>query len=180
MGKTLFVPKKGDNVFEVEFEIKRPKKRYNIKPLKINGEACKNLGKVNKPDKPKIYVLIWGKRIIYIGGTGDNLRERLDPSLNHEQYPYEWRDIPERLMLVVFVVPDEYFNPVEKGRYAKGIGAIEAELVYMVRRSGKWPDYQTEIHFHSTMAITRDNARAIAQYLIDEGLAENITVDNYV
>jgi hypothetical protein len=40
--------------------------------------------------------------------------------------------------------------------------AVEAELVYFIReKTGKWPKYQMEIHFHEASAIVRRVARKI-------------------
>lgn len=178
MGGTEFIPAKGENVFEVDCDNSKSNK-HSLTPLKVNGDTCSDFGPANKPREPKIYVVIENNKIIYIGGTRSSLRARLYSGLNHPKYHYKWRDVTGPLKLVVFVIPREYDNQESSRHTPKGIEAIEGEIAYMVRLSGGWPEHQTEIHFHSTKDITRRNARAIAEYLKSNGLAENIDLERY-
>ncbi|MCC6285547.1 MAG: hypothetical protein IT439_09655 [Phycisphaerales bacterium] len=47
---------------------------------------------------------------------------------------------------------------------------IEAEIVFLIRQSGQWPMYQTEIHFHESNA---DHRRIAAEIMAHYGPAPN-------
>jgi hypothetical protein len=41
---------------------------------------------------------------------------------------------------------------------------VEAEVVYLVRAAGQWPEFQTEIHFHPSNEEHRTLARNIVDH----------------
>jgi hypothetical protein len=44
----------------------------------------------------------------------------------------------------------------------KWVETVEAELVFLFRKqTGKWPRYQTEIHFHNATARQKEGAEGI-------------------
>lgn len=51
----------------------------------------------------------------------------------------------------------------------KDVEAIEAEIVFLVRKDGQWPVGQTEIHFH----ISNEKHREIAQRIFSHYRANN-------
>jgi hypothetical protein len=50
---------------------------------------------------------------------------------------------------------------IETERPEVDIETVEAELVYLVRKHGQWPQFQTEIHFHPSRAEHRAIAEKI-------------------
>jgi phospholipase/lecithinase/hemolysin len=54
------------------------------------------------------------------------------------------------------------------------IETVEAEVVFLIRCAGQWPQYQTEIHFHPSTAVHRDIAASIiARYALRPNPAVN-------
>ncbi|MBI2604011.1 MAG: hypothetical protein HYW56_00530 [Candidatus Harrisonbacteria bacterium] len=96
---------------------------------------------------PKIYILRRGKEILYVGITKMPLSKRfrygLTASGKKGYHGYAWKELAKRgesggIDLFVYL-----FNNAERTE------AIEAEVVYLIRnKTGRWPKYQTEIHFH--------------------------------
>ncbi len=105
-----------------------------------------NWGLVNKKT-PKIYILRYGGEIIYAGITKMPLSSRfwygLAASGKKGYHGYAWKQLArngESKMIDLFVY---LFKDKERTE------VIEAEIVYLIRnKTGKWPQYQTEIHFH--------------------------------
>ena len=127
---------------------------YNTYKIKITGskfqciEANGEKGtKFLRPDSlnklPKLYVVKNGKEFYYVGITTQNIKERLRQGFNakgeHGYHGYKWQN-QDSVELLVWSFPDNTKDYVE---------AIEAELVYFIReKTGDWPKYQMEIHFH--------------------------------
>ena len=45
------------------------------------------------------------------------------------------------------------------------VETVEAEVVFLIRSAGQWPEFQTEIHFHRSEPIHREiAARIISHY----------------
>ncbi len=107
----------------------------------------------------KLYVVKYKSRIIYIGITSRGFRERLRYGLSAKgdrnqggYYGYKWKHLDEVEILLWFF-PGQKFSNIE---------GIEGELVYLVRNNtGKWPDYQMEIHFHNCTREEKNIAKAI-------------------
>ncbi len=103
-------------------------------------------GSANSRD-PKIYILKQGKEILYVGITkmtlSNRFRNGLTASGKNGYHGYAWKSLATKthsreIDLFVFE-----FSSEERTE------AIEAEVVYLIRnKTGKWPKYQTEIHFH--------------------------------
>ena len=92
---------------------------------------------------PKLYVIVHGKQVVYVGYTVQPMATRIHQGLQasgkHGYHGYAWKTLTN-LELVVWFFP---------GARAEQVEAIEAELVYLLRKStGQWPGFQTEIHFH--------------------------------
>lgn len=105
---------------------------------------------------PKLYVVKHGKEICYVGITKQDIRKRLRYGFsaqgNHGYYGYKWKDLAT-VDLLIWSFPDRTTDHVE---------AIEAELVYFIReKTGKWPTYQMEIHFHGASKTQMQIAMSI-------------------
>lgn len=128
-----------------------------VKCIEANGERGKRFLYPDSTNKlPKLYVVKNSNDIYYVGITTQNIRERLRQGFNakgeHGYYGYKWQnqDIVE---LLVWSFPDSTKDHVE---------AIEAELVYFIReRTGDWPKYQMEIHFHGASESEKQVAKSI-------------------
>ena len=97
---------------------------------------------VTKNKLSKIYVIKHKSDVIYVGITSQAISIRLRGGLKasgiHGYHGYAFKNL-ELVDLFVFWFPEKKLQ----------IEAIEAEIVYLVRsRTGEWPKYQTEIHFH--------------------------------
>lgn len=107
---------------------------------------------------PKLYVVSVAEHPIYVGITKQSLRKRLRlgwaAAGKGGYYGYAWRHGRTEANLDVWCQtdpPDE--NP------CLDIETIEAEVVFLIRKSGQWPAFQTEIHFHPS----NDEHRTVAQ-----------------
>ena len=49
-------------------------------------------------------------------------------------------------------------------RNERDIETVEAEVVYLIRSAGQWPEFQTEIHFHPSTPVHRKVAEEIMQH----------------
>lgn len=116
---------------------------------KFSGRATSRL--------PKLYVATAGGPPIYVGITRQSMRSRLRLGWNATgeggYHGYRWRHHHREATLDLWYHLDATCTPIDLD-----IETIEAELVYLVRHQGQWPEYQTEIHFHPST----DEHRAIA------------------
>lgn len=132
-------------------------KNSKIVSIKKDGHSIGHFKEpATKNHLTKIYVVKNGPDIIYVGATTQSMRDRLRGGLGatgeHGYHGYEWKQLSEVDILI-------WYYP-EKG--SSEIEALEAELVYLLRhRTGKWPEYQTEIHFHNASADTTRQAEQI-------------------
>ncbi|MCB0745950.1 MAG: hypothetical protein KDC90_00670 [Ignavibacteriae bacterium] len=107
----------------------------------------------------KLYVLSIEKEIVYIGFTSQSITTRLYAGLRSSgengYHGYKWKHEDE-LDLSVFVYQNLFGDDAElNNEQYKFVEALEAELVYLVRnKTGNWPRYQNEIHFHSEKTKT--------------------------
>ena len=124
----------------------------------VNG---KKLNHFIAPDTnagiPKLYVVRNGNGILYVGITSQGMSSRLwygfKASGEKGYYGYKWKDKITEAELLIWRFP---------GSTQKHIEAIEAELVYFIReKTGQWPKYQMEIHFHGTSESDRQVAESI-------------------
>lgn len=110
---------------------------------------------------PKIYLLKKDGEILYVGITKMPLSSRFRYGLTalgkNGYYGYAWKALAPRkgqsgpIDLFVYV-----YNSKERTE------AIEAEVVYLIRnKTGRWPRYQTEIHFHQADDAEKEIAQGI-------------------
>lgn len=104
--------------------------------------------------QPKIYVLKSAQEILYVGYASQSMATRLGQGIRanglNGYHGYKWKQL-EEVELIVFVF-EETFSAIkaEMEVYKSYVEAIEAELVYLIRReTGAWPKYQNEIHFNN-------------------------------
>ncbi len=129
----------------------------NVRCIEANGEPAHQFLVPDVSDNlSKLYVVKNGRYIYYVGITVTDIRKRLRGGFyakgEHGYYGYKWKDQKTAEMLV-WCFPDLVKERVE---------AIEAELVYFIReKTGKWPKYQMEIHFHGVSEVEMQIVRSI-------------------
>ena len=100
--------------------------------------------------------------ICYVGITSQSMSSRLRIGFidngHYGYHGYKWKDRLEQAELLIWTFPDLKKECVE---------AIEAEMVYYIRnRTGNWPKYQMEIHFHEAS----ESECQIANLILDQCL----------
>lgn len=134
----------------------------NYHCIEVNGEK---LNHFIAPDTntgiPKLYMVKNGSEIFYVGitsqGIGVRLRYGFKAAGEKGYYGYKWKDKLTHAELIVWSFPRQDIKFVE---------AVEGELVYFIReKTGKWPKYQMEIHFHPEVT---DTQRQIARSILNE------------
>ena len=132
----------------------------------VNGEK---LNHFIAPDTnagiPKLYIVKNGSEIFYVGITSQGISSRLRYGFKAAgekgYYGYKWKDKITEAELLIWSFPN---------RTQKHVEAIEAELVYFIReKTGKWPKYQMEIHFHGTSESEKQVARSILSNCLEGG-----------
>ena len=108
-----------------------------------------------KSKLPKIYIIRHNTKIVYVGITTQSISNRLRYGLGAEgrngYHGYKWKNLNEIDLFVFF-----FNDSIEK------IETVEAEIVYLIRsKTGVWPEYQTEIHFHNATQKEKAAARQI-------------------
>jgi len=103
----------------------------------------------------KLYVIKHQGKIVYVGITKQSISNRLRHGLKAKgkkgYWGYKWKNLKS---------VDLYIFTFKKN--IASIEAIEAEIVYLVRnKTGRWPEFQTEIHFHNSTKEEGDIARKI-------------------
>ena len=109
---------------------------------------------------PKLYIISSGNKPLYVGETrqrvNDRLRGGFKASGEHGYYGYDWRRNLTKANVDVWV--QEEGDTGIKWE----IETVEAEVVFLIRKEfGQWPAHQTEIHFHPSNAIHREEASKI-------------------
>ncbi len=128
-----------------------------------NGEQGKGFVPPDVLNKlAKLYVVKQGSEIYYAGITTQDIRTRLRQGFaakgEHGYYGYKWQN-QDTVELLVWSFPDSTKDHVE---------AIEAELVYFIReRTGNWPKYQMEIHFHRASELEKQIAESILSTILE-------------
>jgi hypothetical protein len=119
---------------------------------KFSKRACSHL--------PKLYVLSVKGSPIYVGKTVRRMSARLRDGFKADgrngYHGYACRHKFSEVQLDIWYHEDA---PAENAEL--DIETIEAEVVYLIRRAGEWPECQTEIHFHPSSKEHRDAAAAI-------------------
>ncbi len=104
-------------------------------------------GRAGEGDRPKLYIISHNKKPIYVGITRQSIRNRLRMGFKATgkggYHGYKWRRTLKKVEMTLWYD--------EKGKASDDIEAIEAELVFNIRKHHKqWPEFQTEIHFHQS------------------------------
>lgn len=136
---------------------------------KICGDRVSNFkAPVTHERTPKIYVLQHKEQIVYVGYASQSIGTRLGQGMRAAglkgNHGYKWKQVDE-LELYVFVFDHHLKGSKHKEDQAfVYLGeAVEAELVYLIRqKTGKWPEFQNEIHFNNS---EREKAKEIASQL---------------
>jgi hypothetical protein len=109
---------------------------------------------------PKLYVFSVDGQVVYVGITKQALRTRLRYGWTAQgrggYYGYRFRHSVTAVSLWVWYATDPLLSEAE-------IETVEAELVYLVRASGQWPQYQTEIRFHQSTDAHRTVAASVLE-----------------
>src|SRR5207248_1938012 len=110
--------------------------------------------------RPKLYVVSIAETPIYVGVTKQPVRSRLRLGWNANgrggYHGYAWRRELSQAFLDVWCHNDPHtVNPLID------METVEAEVVFLIRSAGQWPQYQTEIHFHQSKPEHRNVAKTI-------------------
>ena len=131
--------------------------------IEANGQLAKAFVPPDTADDcPKLYVVKQGEEVIYVGITKQDIRKRLRYGMTaggeHGYSGYKWKHLSEAELLIWTFARVKIEN----------VEAIEGEVVYFIRnRTGKWPTYQMEIHFHPGASEgERQIARSILRTLV--------------
>lgn len=110
--------------------------------------------------QPKLYVVSVNENPIYIGITKQPMRSRLRFGWTAKgqagYWGYPWRNKFNEVNLDIWY----HMNP-EESKSMLDFETIEAEVVFIIRCAGQWPQYQTEIHFHASEPFHRQIAAKI-------------------
>lgn len=110
--------------------------------------------------KPKLYIASVNEKPVYVGVTQQSIRNRLRFGWKAAgaggYYGYAWRHRLTEVNLDIWCHDDP---PTENP--LRDIETVEAEVVFLIRCAGQWPEYQTEIHFHPSKAVHRKVAASI-------------------
>jgi len=141
------------------YEIKISKTDY--KCISVNGKTTAHfITPDTNAKKQKLYVLRNSGDVYYVGVTSLSMSSRLRSGYRakgeHGYYGYKWIGKIPRAELLVWCFTKSHQLRAE---------AIEGELVYLIRnRTGKWPKYQMEIHFHPDAS---DKEKRFAETLVN-------------
>lgn len=117
----------------------------------------------------KIYIVVFGNVIQYVGKTNQKIGAKLQEGFrifksveNGGKKPsgysgYKWikKHMNNDSPLILFVEDLD----TEDNDYTE---AIEAEIAYLVReKTGRWPECQNEIHFHNDITNAKEKAKSI-------------------
>ena len=110
----------------------------------------------------KLYMLKSNQEICYVGITRQPMSSRLwigyQTNSRTGYSGYKWRSKITEGKLLVWCFSDTEDNGE----------AIEGELVYLIRnKTGKWPSYQMEIHFHPDAT---EKEKQIADLIFNDAL----------
>jgi hypothetical protein len=110
---------------------------------------------------PKLYVVSVDETPIYVGITRQRMQARLrigwPQKPQHGYHGYQWRHKLRAAVLDLWYQTDA--PPGVEGM--RDIETVEAEVVFLIRQAGQWPQWQTEIHFHESTTEHRAVAEAI-------------------
>ena len=132
----------------------------------------------------KLYVISDGGTPIYVGRTKDPILERLGSGLrpSPNSYGYLWRHYLKEATIDIWILTldkqdisemeeDPSMKRAKKDNSEEArieeiiIETLEAEVVFLIRqRAGKWPKYQSEIHFHQSQKMHKRIAAEIVSH----------------
>lgn len=132
---------------------------------------------------PKLYVVSSEGKPIYVGGTKQPFRRRLNYGLTANGKKgyrgYLWRDDFKQVTIDIWnmtlgyedfksMKDDPSIKRAEGDKERKKnilIETVEAEIVLRIHEIyGQWPKYQSEIHFHQSQRTHREAAEKIVNY----------------
>jgi hypothetical protein len=112
---------------------------------------------------PKLYIASISNKPIYVGITKQSLRDRLRIGWNAKgesgYHGYAWCRGNSSANLDVWCHVDAI------DRNERDIETVEAEVVYLIRKAGQWPKFQTEIHFYPSTPNHRKVAAKIMAHI---------------
>ena len=110
--------------------------------------------------RPKLYIVSVDSRPVYVGITRQRMRTRFRLGFKatgeNGYHGYAWRHNFKEAMLDIWCHEDA---PIENSD--RDMETVEAEIVFLARLAGQWPEGQTEIHFHPSTEEHRNVAVAI-------------------
>jgi hypothetical protein len=113
---------------------------------------------------PKLYVFVAGHTPVYVGITRRPMSARLRVGWRATgkggYYGYALRHHLRSASLWIW-----YAN-ADRERTRRDLETTEAEVAYLVRRTGQWPRFQTEIHFYKSSADHRRIAANIVRVIL--------------
>lgn len=112
--------------------------------------------------KPKLYIVSIDEEPIYVGVSRQSIRARLrlgwSATGETGYHGYAWRRSHTAANLDIWChedAPDK--SP------SLDIETVEAEIAFLIRCAGQWPQHQIEIHFHPSCDVHRECAATITQ-----------------
>lgn len=97
-----------------------------------------------------------------MGHTKRSVRARLYEGWNatgkHGYHGYRVRHGNAKAVLSIWC----HMDAVDRNE--RDIETVEAEVVFLIRSLGQWPEFQTEIHFHQSTKIHRKIAEDIMRH----------------
>jgi hypothetical protein len=127
------------------------------------ARGTNNFSGLATSDLPKLYVASIENKPVYVGMTKQSMRNRLRLGWRAKgqsgYHGYAWRHGNSSADLDVWCHTDAV------NRSERDIETVEAEVVYLIRSAGQWPEFQTEIHFYPSSPLHREvAAKIIARY----------------
>lgn len=131
-------------------------------PTVLCSKGTSKFSGIAVSDKPKLYIASINDRPVYVGITKQPMRNRLRLGWNAKgesgYYGYKWREGGGQANL------DIWAHDNAEGRNERDIETVEAEVVFLIRQQGQWPEFQTEIHFYPFAEVHRRVAAEIFQH----------------
>jgi hypothetical protein len=123
---------------------------------------------------PKLYVVVSGGDLIYVGVTKRTMRERFYSGWNAKgkggYHGYAFRHTHTEADLYVWCHED-----AANGSSLE-LETVEAEVAFLIRSAGQWPRGQTEIHFHQSGPEHRELAASVMQHVRDAGSKASVVL----
>lgn len=118
---------------------------------------------IAKNKLPKLYVVVSGGELIYVGVTkrpiGERFRSGWSAKGRGGYYGYAFRHTHTTADLYVWCHEDA------PKRSSLELETVEAEVAFLIRSAGQWPRSQTEIHFHPSGKEHRELAANVMRHI---------------